>query len=42
LLVIDSEGRVLERALGTQPGLALLRRVEADSAVREWARPVAP
>jgi hypothetical protein len=42
LLVVDSAGRVLERALGTEPGLALLRRVEADSAVHERTPAVAP
>ncbi len=34
MLVIDSTGRVLDHGLGTQPGLDLLRRVEADSGAR--------
>jgi hypothetical protein len=42
LFVVDSTGRVLDRGLGTEPGLALLRRIEADPA-RQWhPSPVAP
>ena len=42
LFVIDSTGRVLDRSVGTTPGLALLRRVEADSSWVRHPPPVAP
>jgi hypothetical protein len=42
LFLIDATGRVLDRAIGTQPSLALLERVEASPADRASAPAVAP
>jgi thiol-disulfide isomerase/thioredoxin len=42
LFLIDATGRVLDRAIGTRPGLALLQRVEASPADRDSTPAVAP